>query len=105
MVILFIHSFIHSAENLTSMRMLSLVLILNLLTVFTIKSASSVSNLRLYDSFAEIHQAYNGPLRFRQSDWDNIKHESIILRLASDNNNITISFERRIIRINVNMTG
>ncbi len=81
--------------------MLFLVLIWNLLTV----SALSDSNLRLYDSFAEIHQVYHEPLRFRQSDWDNIKHESIILRLASDNDNTTISFERRIFRININMTG
>lgn len=86
--------------------MLIFVIILNSLTMSTIKSASSDSNLRLYDSFAEIHQVYNGPLRFRQTDWDNIKHESIILRPASEDNNITISFERRIVRINnVNMTG
>jgi len=85
--------------------MLFFVIILCLLTVSTIKSASSDNHLRLYDSFAEIHQVYNGPLRFRQSDWDNIKHESIIVRLASENNNTTLSFERRIVRINVNTTG
>jgi hypothetical protein len=97
--------FIHLIKNMKSMRMLSAVIILNLLTVSTIKSVSFDNNLRLYDSFAEIHQAYNGPLRFRQSDWDNIKHESIILRSASENNDPTIPFERRIVRINVDMTG
>jgi hypothetical protein len=85
--------------------MLFLIIVLNLLTVSSIKSESSDSNLRLYDSFAEIHQVYTGPLRFRQSDWDNIKHESIILRPRSDNDNPTITFERRIVRINANMTG
>jgi hypothetical protein len=85
--------------------MLFLVIILSLLLVSTISSTSSDSKLRLYDSFAEIHQIYTGPLRFRQVDWDNIKHESIILRPALENNNITISFERRIVRIDVNITG
>ena len=86
--------------------MLHLIIILSLFTISTIKSTSFDSNIRLYDSFAEIHQIYNGPLRFPQSEWDNIKQESIILRPTSKNNNNTIiSFERRIIRINVNMTG
>ena len=73
--------------------------------VSTIKSTSSDSDLRLYDSFAEVHQIYDGPLRFRQINWDNIKQESIILRAVSENNNTNITFERRIVRINVNMTG
>jgi hypothetical protein len=85
--------------------MFVLVLVLNLFTGSVSKIESLQSNLRLYDSFAEVHQIYDGPLRFRQSDWDNIKHESIILRQASDNQNITIAFERRIVRININMTG
>ncbi|CAF3591145.1 unnamed protein product [Rotaria sordida] len=71
----------------------------------TMQSTLSNSTVRLYDSFAEIRQIYNGPLRFRQIDWDNIKHESIILQTPSTNNNITMFFERRIVRINVNMTG
>ncbi len=69
------------------------------------KNASSDNNLRLYNSFAEVHQIYNGPLRFRQSDWDNIKHESINLRQELENQTTTTSFERRITQINVNMTG
>jgi hypothetical protein len=85
--------------------MFFLVLVLNLLTGSLSKITSLDRNLRLYDSFAEVHQIYNGPLRFPQSDWDNIKHESIILRQASDNQNTTIAFERRIVRININMTG
>jgi hypothetical protein len=86
--------------------MLFLVIVLSSSLVSTIKSISSDSKLRLYDSFAEIHQIYNGPLRFRQAEWDNIKHESIILRSTSENNNnVTISFERRIVRIDMNITG
>ncbi|CAF1149119.1 unnamed protein product [Rotaria sordida] len=64
--------------------------------------------LRLYDSFAEIHQEYNGPLRFQQIDWNNIKHESIILRSSSSDDHIndtTTMFERKIIRLHINMTG
>ena len=85
--------------------MFFLVFILNFLSTYTTQSTSSNNNLRLYDSFAEIHQIYKEPLRFRQSDWDNIKHESLIVRPESDDNNITIAFERRIVRININMTG
>lgn len=69
------------------------------------KNTAFSSHLRLYDSFAEIHQIYNGPLRFRQSDWENIKHESIVLRLASDQENLSVAFERRITRIHLNVTG
>lgn len=88
------------------MTKLFLIIIFDLLIISTVKSVSSDSHLRLYDSFAEIHQVYNGPLRFQQSDWNNIKQESIILRPASNNNNTTtITFERRIARINANMTG
>lgn len=63
--------------------------------------------VRLYDSFAEIHQEYNRPLRFRQSDWNNIKHESIMLRLSSDspNDDSIITFERRVTRLQSNTTG
>ena len=85
--------------------MLCFAVVLSILTTFTMKSASSDSTLRLYDAFAEIHQVYKGPLRFRQTDWDNIKHESIILQSASEVNNVTMFFERRILRIDVNMTG
>lgn len=85
--------------------MLFLTIVLSLMIVSTIKSTSSYSNLRLYDSFAEVHQIYDGPLRFRQINWDNIKQESIILRPVSENNNPNITFERRIVRININMTG
>ncbi|CAF1295829.1 unnamed protein product [Rotaria magnacalcarata] len=62
---------------------------------------------RLYDSFAEIHQEYTGPMRFQQNDWNNIKHESIILRSSSDDNvnETTTLFERRVLRIAMNMTG
>ncbi|CAF0803080.1 unnamed protein product [Adineta ricciae] len=60
------------------------------------------NNLRLYDSFAEIHQVYNGPLRFQQAEWDNIKHESLILRSFSNDTNQTNTFERRILRLNAN---
>ncbi|CAF4331558.1 unnamed protein product, partial [Adineta steineri] len=77
----------------------------SLLVMSTVDSSSFENKLRLYDSFAEIHQIYNGPLRFQQATWDNIKHESIILRSASENSNITLSFERRIVRINTNNTG
>ncbi|CAF4515944.1 unnamed protein product, partial [Rotaria magnacalcarata] len=61
---------------------------------------------RLYDSFAEIHQEYTGPMRFQQNDWNNIKHESIILRSSSDDNvnETTTLFERRVLRIAMNMT-
>ncbi|CAF3432109.1 unnamed protein product [Rotaria sp. Silwood1] len=75
------------------------------MTVCPIRSTLSDSTVRLYDSFAEIHEVYNGPLRFQQADWNNIKHESIILQTTSENNNITIFFERRIIRLDVNMRG
>jgi hypothetical protein len=86
--------------------MLFVVIMLSLLIVPTIKSTSFDSDLRLYDSFGEVHQTYDGPLRFRESDWDNIKHESIILRQTSENNNTTtITFERRVVRINANITG
>ncbi len=89
-----------------SITMLFLVIVLSSSLVSTIKSTSSDSKLRVYDSFAEIHQIYNGPLRFRQAEWDNIKQESIILRSTSENNNnVTTSFERRIVRIDVNITG
>ena len=64
----------------------------------------SESTLRLYDSFAEIHQPYVEPLRFRQSDWENIKEESIRLRSDSENDT-SHSFERRIRRINPNIKG
>ncbi|CAF0835847.1 unnamed protein product [Adineta steineri] len=77
----------------------------SLLVMSTVDSTSFENKLRLYDSFAEIHQIYNGPLRFQQATWDNIKHESIILRSALENSNITLSFERRIVRINTNNTG
>lgn len=64
------------------------------------------STLRLYDSFAEIHQEYNGPLHFEQSEWDNIKHESIILRSTSQTDmNETSMFERQAVRLTMNMTG
>ena len=86
------------------MMMLLLIILFSGLT-FTVKSKSSDSTVRLYDSFAEIQQLYKGPLRFRQTDWDNIKHESIILRSESEINNTNMFFERRIIRINANMTG
>jgi hypothetical protein len=79
---------------------------LTLLFLLIPMSTSFDSTLRLYDSFAEIHQEYNGPLRFLQTDWDNIKHESIILRSSSENySNDTPMFERRVVRINMNMTG
>lgn len=81
------------------------IIVLNLLIISTIGDFSSDNHLRLYDSFAEIHQVYNGPLRFRQSDWDNIKHETIILRSALENDTNNITFERRIARTNINMTG
>lgn len=86
--------------------MLYLVIILSTWTMLILKCASSDSTVRLYDSFAEIQQAYKGPLRFRQIDWDNIKHESIFLQLATENNNTTnMVFKRRIVRINANSTG
>jgi hypothetical protein len=76
------------------------------LFVFTPMSTSFDSILHLYNSFAEIRQEYNGPLRFQQTDWNNIKHESIMLRSSSENNiNDTIMFERRVNRITMNMTG
>lgn len=77
------------------------------LLMFIGMSISFDSTVRLYDSFAEIHQEYNGPLRFQQIDWDNIKHESIMLRLSSSKNDIndTSRFERQVIRIKMNMTG
>lgn len=62
------------------------------------------SSLRLYDSFAEIQQNYTGPLFFRQNDWDNIKQESILLR-SLVKSNATTFFERRILRLNTNLTG
>jgi hypothetical protein len=96
----FIYSFY---QNLQSMIMLFIIIMLGSLTMSPIRSASSDNTLRLYDSFAELHQEYTEPLRFEQADWDNIKHESIILRVASDNT--PIPFERRIVRINANMTG
>lgn len=82
-------------------------LILVVCFAVAIHSISSENNLRLYDSFAEVHQIYTSPLRFRQADWDNIKHESLILRSASEDNTTTTtsSFERRITRINTNATG
>lgn len=85
--------------------MLHLVFVISLWTEFIAMNPALSSHLRLYDSFSEIHQIYNGPLRFRQSDWENIKHESIVLRLASNQKNLSISFERRITRIHLNMTG
>jgi len=72
------------------------------LSMFIPMSTSFNSTLQLYNSFAEIYQEYKGPLRFEQIDWDNIKHESIKLRSTI---NHTITFERRVIRINMNMTG
>ncbi|CAF2420452.1 unnamed protein product [Rotaria sp. Silwood2] len=86
------------------MTMLFFVIVFSVLTVCTMKRSSFDNTVRLYDSFAEIREVYNGPIRFRQADWNNIKHESIILQTASENNNTTIFFERRIVRINVNMT-
>lgn len=86
--------------------MLLLIIVFStLLNLFIVKPTSCDGTVRLYDSFAEIQQVYNGPLRFRQTDWDNIKHESIILRSLSEINNTNMFFERRIIRINANMTG
>lgn len=80
--------------------------LLTLLLIALSKSSSFESTLRLYDSFAEIHQEYNGPLRFDQADWDNIKHESIILRpISTTGVNETSMFERRAVRIAINMTG
>jgi hypothetical protein len=85
--------------------MLYLVVAISLWMISITKNVALDNNLRLYDSFAEIHQVYNGPLRFHQADWDNIKHESIVLRLASEREDLTTSFERRITRIQINMTG
>lgn len=85
--------------------MLHLVLVISLWLISVTNNVALDNSLRLYDSFAEIHQIYNGPLRFRQADWDNIKHESIVLRLASEREDLTTSFERRITRIQLNMTG
>ena len=77
-----------------------------LLLIFIPKCSPFESTLRLYDSFAEIHQEYNGPLRFEQSEWDNIKHESIILRsISQTDTNETSMFERRAVRLTTNMTG
>jgi hypothetical protein len=85
---------------------MTLVVLLTLLFMFMPMSTSFNSTLRLYDSFAEIHQEYNGSLRFQQADWDNIKHESIILRSSSGTYiNDTSIFERRVVRMNMNMTG
>lgn len=77
------------------------------LALFIPTCISFENTLRLYDSFAEIHQLYDGPLRFQQNDWNNIKQETILLRpIGNDNINDTdIQFERRILRINTNMTG
>jgi len=83
-----------------------IVVVLTLLFILMPMSISFDSTLWLYNSFAEIHQEYNGPLRFQQTDWDNIKHESIILRSSSENHtNDTTMFERHVVRINMNMTG
>lgn len=83
-----------------------IVVLLTLLSIFIPMSTTFDSTLRLYDSFAEIYQEYKGPLRFQQTDWDNIKHESIILRSSSKNYmNDSVTFERRVVRINMNMTG
>ncbi len=85
--------------------MLFFILVINGLTPFMTQGISYDSTVRIYDSFAEIQQLYHKPLRFRQPDWDNIKHESIILQSTSEKNNIAMFFERRIVRINSNMTG
>ncbi|CAF2670306.1 unnamed protein product [Rotaria sp. Silwood2] len=84
-----------------------IVVMLILLSILMPMSISFDHTLRLYDSFAEIHQEYKGPLRFQQIDWNNIKHESIILRSSLDNhiNDTTIMFERRVNRIHMNMIG
>jgi hypothetical protein len=83
-----------------------IVVVLTVLSILTPMSISFDSTLRLYDSFAEIHQEYSGPLRFHQTDWDSIKHESIILRSSLENQiNDTILFERKVVRINMNMIG
>ncbi|CAF1539794.1 unnamed protein product [Rotaria sp. Silwood1] len=84
-----------------------IVVILILLSIFMPISISFDHTIRLYDSFAEIHQEYKGPLRFQQIDWNNIKHESIILRSSLGNhiNDTNTMFERRINRIHMNMTG
>ncbi|UJR27587.1 hypothetical protein I4U23_008868 [Adineta vaga] len=80
--------------------MLFFTSILSFLCISVIEITGFDNSLRLYESFAEIHQVYDGPLRFQQADWDNIKHESLILRSVSNNTNQTISFQRRIIRLN-----
>lgn len=86
--------------------MVLIIIVVYILAIFNIKKASSESTtVRLYDSFAEIRQPYTGPLRFRQADWDNIKHESIILQSASDTSNTVQFYERRVVRVNANMTG
>ncbi|CAF3186356.1 unnamed protein product [Rotaria socialis] len=88
------------------MAILCLIIFIYVFTTFTPQSALSDSTtVRIYDSFAEICKPYNGPLRFRQVDWDNIKHESIVLQSASDTNNTILFVERRIVRINSNMIG
>ena len=99
----FIHSFVFSSQWST----MRIFLILSVLSAFDIQNILSDNMLRLYDTFAEVHQIYNEPLRFQQSDWDNIKQESIIIRQMSNNNNnnMSITFERRIVRVNMNMTG
>ena len=84
--------------------LLLLVIVCQAWTVFHSLGAPLENSLRLYDSFAEIHQFYNGPIRFRQADWDNIKHESIVLRSVAESDSDRF-FERRIVRLNTNMTG
>ena len=85
--------------------MLFFVSILSFSCLSVVATTVFDNNLRLYDSFAEIHQVYNGPLRFQQAEWDNIKHESLILRSFSNDTNQTKTFERRILRLNVNSSG
>ena len=69
-------------------------------------STSFESTIRLYESFSEIQQDYNESIRFLQTDWNNIKHESIVLRSLTDKNiDDSTKFERRIIRIDKNNTG
>ncbi len=79
------------------------LLMLNAMFIFTPMSSSFDSTVRLYDSFTEIHPEYNESFRSQQTNWVNIKHESIILRSSSENG--TNMFERRVVRMNMNKTG
>ena len=78
--------------------MAQLLMIVLVLFVTSISMSICMPNtLRLYHSFAEIHQKYTGSVRFHSNEWLNIKQESIQLR--------PLATERRIVRLDMNMTG